>query len=220
MADLNAALLAFAGVLVGGYFNNFLAEDYRRFRDSQALAGALAGELLSHDDRSTDLRAGLVNLLAFAEKGTPVALPEMPVPTSPVFEENAGKIGLLEPDLARDVAFVYEHIRALRSAFYLLSRPYKGLSDQENAAMVAATIRGAIRRIDSAKEIGTPLVERLKEHARASYAQRPLTKRLRNYGIVALLILAALILTRSSDSGYRADCTTTISNGVQHMICK
>jgi hypothetical protein len=51
MADLNAALLAFAGVLVGGYFNNFLAEDYRRFRDSQALAGALAGEIESHAAR-------------------------------------------------------------------------------------------------------------------------------------------------------------------------
>jgi len=45
MADGNAALFGFIGVLVGGYFNNFLAEDYRRFRDGTTLAGALAGEL-------------------------------------------------------------------------------------------------------------------------------------------------------------------------------
>ncbi|MEX4005167.1 hypothetical protein AB4Y38_40755 [Paraburkholderia sp. EG285A] len=48
MSDTNAALIAFVGVLAGGYLNNFLAEDFRRFRDGQALAGALAGELKSH----------------------------------------------------------------------------------------------------------------------------------------------------------------------------
>jgi hypothetical protein len=41
MADVSAAVIGFAGVLAGGYFNNFFAEDYKRFRDSQALAGAL-----------------------------------------------------------------------------------------------------------------------------------------------------------------------------------
>lgn len=35
MADLNAALIAFIGVLAGGYVNNFLADDYRRFRGSR-----------------------------------------------------------------------------------------------------------------------------------------------------------------------------------------
>ncbi|KLU20356.1 hypothetical protein EOS_41575 [Caballeronia mineralivorans PML1(12)] len=48
MADFTTALVAFVGVLAGGYVNNFLAEDFRRFRDSQALAGSFAGELESH----------------------------------------------------------------------------------------------------------------------------------------------------------------------------
>lgn len=48
MAEINVAFVGLLGVMTGGYFNNFLAEDYKRFRDGQALAGALAGELGSH----------------------------------------------------------------------------------------------------------------------------------------------------------------------------
>lgn len=48
MADLIAALLAFVAVLAGGYLNEFLAEDFRRFRDRQATVGAFARELESH----------------------------------------------------------------------------------------------------------------------------------------------------------------------------
>lgn len=50
MADLNIALIGLLGVMAGCYLNNFLAEDYRRFRDGQALAGALAGELEAHGE--------------------------------------------------------------------------------------------------------------------------------------------------------------------------
>lgn len=39
------ALIGVGGTLVGGFIANFCAEDYRRHRDSVALAGALAGEL-------------------------------------------------------------------------------------------------------------------------------------------------------------------------------
>jgi len=39
MADLNVALIGLLGVMAGGFFNNFLAEDYRRFRDGQVLTG-------------------------------------------------------------------------------------------------------------------------------------------------------------------------------------
>lgn len=45
MSEVNTALVAVLGVLGGAYISNFAAEDFRRFRDSQALAGALAGEL-------------------------------------------------------------------------------------------------------------------------------------------------------------------------------
>jgi hypothetical protein len=44
---LIGALIGFGGSLIGSFIANFCAEDYRRHRDSLALAGALAGELSS-----------------------------------------------------------------------------------------------------------------------------------------------------------------------------
>lgn len=113
MADLNAALVGFLGVLVGSYGSNFLAEDYRRFRDGRSLAGALAGELESHGEPIPRIKAGLESMGNKVLAGEKLELPEWPIPTSPIFEENAAKIGLLGPGLARDVAYVYEHLRCL-----------------------------------------------------------------------------------------------------------
>jgi len=99
--------------MAGGYINNFVAEDCRRFRNGQALAGALAGELESHAESFDFLKCGLEKLiLVAADKG--LDLTEWPIPPTPLLNENAGKIGLLCPQSAKDVAYVYEKIRALR----------------------------------------------------------------------------------------------------------
>lgn len=42
---------------------------------------------------------------------------EVPEPASPVFEANVEKIGLLGPELAKVVAFVYENIRAILARY-------------------------------------------------------------------------------------------------------
>ncbi|KVD85166.1 hypothetical protein WS62_19720 [Burkholderia sp. ABCPW 14] len=76
MAELNAALVGFLGVLVGGYGSNFLAEDYRRFRDSRALAGALAGELESHGEAVPILKDGLERMGNKVLAGEKLDLPE------------------------------------------------------------------------------------------------------------------------------------------------
>jgi len=75
MADFTTALVAFVGVLAGGYVNNFLAEDYRRFRDAQGLAGALAGELASHGSASTILRPNLDIAVEHVRQGKTLHLP-------------------------------------------------------------------------------------------------------------------------------------------------
>jgi hypothetical protein len=129
MADLNVALLGFVGVLVGGYANNFLAEDYRRFRDGQALAGALAGELESHGDAASAIKQSLALIIKNADApNSAVKIPEWPIPNSPIFEANAGKIGVLDPQSAKDVAYVYEQIRGFRLALNLLSKQNENIS--------------------------------------------------------------------------------------------
>lgn len=183
MTDLNTALIAFVGVLAGGYVNNFLAEDFRRFRDGQALAGALAGELDSHGSAVSVLRPGLDNMLAAIKAGEPLALPEWPLPSSPVFEATVGDIGLLDPELAKDVAFVYEQIRAFRLAFHQLSKHHEHMPKEWRERMVNV----CTDRIDSAFEQGEKLVKSLTACAKKS-------RMLRRLGMWCVPLCAVLAL--------------------------
>jgi len=217
MADLNAALIAFIGVLAGGYVNNFLAEDYRRFRDSQSLAGALAGELKSHGSATAVLRPGLDNLLAGIRQGKKLNLPEWPQPPSPVFEATVEKIGLLGPDLAGEVAFVYEQIRAFRGAFSMLSLHHQTMPDDWRASMV----QNCTDRIESATTRGTTLVAALIVHAKKNYWNHSrIAKQITLLSVVFILGIlgTSIYYARASDSQTR--CMTTLDRGSLQTICR
>ncbi|WP_025599559.1 hypothetical protein [Burkholderia sp. WSM2230] len=216
MADLNAALVAFAGVLVGGYFNNFLAEDFRRFRDSQALAGALAGELESHASGIPLLKNILTALHARTKTGAELTLRETPEPGSPVFEACVEKIGGLGPDLANGVAFVYEQIRAFRSVMALLAKHHKEESAEWRTSMIAS----AYDRLKTAEDRGTPLIEQLKSHAAASYWKRPATLKQCCVGLLCVALLVGATVRYSGGSEHGEQCTTTLDQGAQHTVCK
>jgi hypothetical protein len=216
MADVNAALLAFAGVLVGGYFNNFLAEDFRRFRDSQALAGALAGELESHAEAIPYIKAGLLKLQESIKSGAGISMPEWPVPSSPVFEANVEKIGLLYPALAKGVAYTYENIRAFRSALHQVSKHHEG----RDADWQVSAIGGCLFAIGNAEETGAPVVESLKSHAVASYWRRPATLKQCAVGLILVAILVGSTVHYSSASEHGTNCTTTLDHGALHTVCR
>jgi hypothetical protein len=165
MAALITALLAFVAVLAGGYLNNFLAEDFRRFRDSQALAGAFAGELESHGAATPYLRPRLHAMLLLVKEDKPLALHEMPKPTSPVFDANVERVGLLGPDIARDLVAVYEQINGFRAGFVMLSKHHSEM----NQAWREAVLGECILRVDTASARGAGLLEKLNEKARADY---------------------------------------------------
>ncbi|WP_080413423.1 hypothetical protein [Burkholderia ubonensis] len=218
MADgYSTALVGLLGVMAGGYLNNFLAEDYRRFRDSQALAGALAGELESHGDAASQIKTSLDLIIGAVEPLASVKIPEWPVPNSPVFEAYAEKIGLLNPENAKDVAYVYEHIRAFRIAINMLSKHHVEMGADWRASM-AKSCSDAIGR---AEDRGKPLVERLKRHAKASYWCRPGTL---TQCAVGLMLVAALLLAAMRLSGPKAstNCVTIFDHakGVLSTVCK
>jgi hypothetical protein len=174
MLALITALLAFVAVLAGGYVNNFLAEDFRRFRDSQALAGAFAGELESHGTALPYLRPSLDSMLALVREDKPLALHEIPTPTSPVFEANVQRVGLLGPDIARELVAVYEQITGFRAGFVMLSKHHKEMNKEWREAMVIQ----CITRIDTATARGVGLLAQLNERARADYEpQWPIFKK-------------------------------------------
>ncbi|AUT65796.1 hypothetical protein [Paraburkholderia terrae] len=218
MADVGAgtALVGFLGVLVGGYFNNFLAEDYRRFRDSQALAAALAGELESHAEGIPLLKNILTAMHGRASTGGELTLREMPERGSPVFEANVEKIGLLDPAQAKGVAFVYEHIRAFRTVMALLAKHH----EEESPEWRTSIILSARERLTSAEDKGRVVIEELKRHAATPYWRRHRTRVQMSFwlGVLSSGILAAFIVRGTThDSG--TSCTAR-DNGAAHAAAK
>ncbi|MDE1141274.1 MAG: hypothetical protein PW999_16695 [Paraburkholderia tropica] len=180
MSDTNSALIAFVGVLAGGYLNNFLGEDFKRFRDGQALAGSLAGELASHATAIPMLLTmfrGMAN--ALLTEDAKMTLYEFNPPTSPVFDASASKLGMLGPSLAHEVAFVYEQIRAFRSMFRDISIHYEDMprDGMANACDHCLTL------LDTAQSRGTKLIADLQEFANDGYWRtRPWLRWTRNLG--------------------------------------
>jgi hypothetical protein len=189
MAEINVALVGLLGVMAGGFVNNFLAEDYRRFRDGQALAGALAGELESHGEAFPMIKDGLERMMPVALSDEGLKLTEWPIPPSPLFDENASKIGLLGAQSAKDVAYVYENIRAFRLNFHMLSKHHRDLGREWSHA----TIVGCLAAIQRSETRGRPLLTALKTQAAESYWRREQTRTQLKYGAVALFVFLVVL---------------------------
>jgi len=159
------AFIAFTAAILVGFTSHFVAEDYRRFRDGQAVAAALAGELRSIISVLPDLFNSLIAIKNITESQQGFFLPEFPAPTSPMFEANASKIGLLGPELAGDVAFIYDQIRAFKTSFHLLSKHH----DEMPLPSISALVGRCIRLIET-NEVGAgALIENLKASSDSGY---------------------------------------------------
>ncbi|WP_226500329.1 hypothetical protein [Pseudomonas sp. MWU16-30322] len=172
MDNIAPALIAFTSAVLVGFFGHFFVEDYRRFRDSKAIAAALAGELgsimssLSNLQISLEGMSALLARNALLEKTEPLELHEMPNQPSPIFEANAEKIGLLGTKLARGVAYTYDQIRTFRTLFQLISKHHTERSTQWSLDLVNAC-RKLIDEDNQSK--AAVLVEDLDNHSEASY---------------------------------------------------
>jgi hypothetical protein len=216
MADLNSALIAFIGVLVGGYFNNFLAEDFRRFRDGQALAGALAGELEALAETIPEAKGSLTMLHAIAKVGAEFTDPEWPEPTSPIYEANLDKLGLLGAKVSKEVVFVYEAIQSYRGAIHHL---FKHQKTQEPVWRVAV-IEGGAKRLKAGEARSGPLIQELIRHSEGSYWSRPEARRGIAVGIALIVCLIASVIFSSRETSHGEQCTTTLDQGALHTTCK
>ncbi|HDR9099035.1 TPA: hypothetical protein QDB15_005097 [Burkholderia vietnamiensis] len=131
MGDLSSAVIGASAVLVVGYVNNILKEDYVRFLDGKALASALAGELNGHRSAFPRIETNLGTLILAKQIGGDVTLRSFASPTSPVFDASVGKLGLLGSPLAGDVAYVYEQIRAFRIGYTLVTEQGAQMPNEE-----------------------------------------------------------------------------------------
>jgi len=146
MGSFLTALIALAGI----YVVNFVAEDYRRFRDGSSLAAGLAGELSSYLEAYATLSPLLEDLSRRHKNGERMLMLDMGVPPDPFYESNVGKLGLLGPEFAENTAFVYQNLKAFRSLFSLTCRKHLEMEtghiaialDSCNAALGRAHTRG------------------------------------------------------------------------------
>jgi len=157
-SGLVGALIGFGGTLLGGFIANFCAEDYRRHRDSLALAGALAGELASYKDGWPVLRANLRTMHERVVAGNKISIPRIAKPVDRVFEANVARIGLLGPKLSEDLAYVYNQINAFRELFKTLMDEPELAADQQ-----AFRLTVCLQTLDRAVERGEALPDHLRE---------------------------------------------------------
>jgi hypothetical protein len=99
-----------------------------------------------------------------ARSGTRISLPKISKPVDRVFEANISKIGLLGPDLAEDLAYVYNQLNAFREML-------KTLMDEPDisAAQQALRVDGCITTLKRAAERGDTLPTRLRSFAKRWY---------------------------------------------------
>jgi len=158
VADFGTAILAAGVTLTASYVSGFIAEEYRRHLDARSVAAALGGELQGHISAIPTLRDSFAAILntASANNRKTVLRNSGPV-NSPLFEASVTKLGMLGPDLARDVAIVYEKIRAFRLGLSVIARDMDEMSIEEYSGHL-----GYIVKMLGAQEAsGADLVERL-----------------------------------------------------------
>lgn len=136
MGANDPALIAFTSAILVGFTSHFVVEDYRRFRDGKAIAAALAGELSSITSSISLLKTGLITIKEALATEQPLSLPEFPIQTSLMYEAIADKVGLLGVDLAGEVAFIYDQIRAFNVNFHWLSKHNEKMEMYWNRAVI------------------------------------------------------------------------------------
>lgn len=165
MDGTTPALIAFTSAMLVGFTSHFVAEDYRRFRDGQAIAAALAGELRSITSAITELHEGLLGMKDMLDNQQPLPFPEFPIQSSTMFEAIAEKIGLLGVELARDAAFLYDQIRAFKFSFHWLSKHHEKMPVSWSRALVERCLV-LIEKNDKAAQI---LIEKLTLYSNSRY---------------------------------------------------
>lgn len=96
--------------------------------------------------------------------GIKISFPKVPKPVDRVFEANVAKIGMLGPELAEGLAYVYNQFNAFRELFKtLMDEP--DLAAEEQAARIAS----CIITLERAVARGEALPNDLRKLAKTAY---------------------------------------------------
>lgn len=132
-AAVLAAIIAASATLVTAFLTQFLAERYRRFHEGSAIAAGFQGELVSYSSafpKVVEMLSGLRRAIRDGER-TRIALRTVERGVDRFYSEAVGKIGLLGPDLAERVIFIYSNLNAFRAALKVVTEHHADMADGE-----------------------------------------------------------------------------------------
>ena len=155
MADSTfPALVAASATLITAFITQFLAESYKRFKDGSAIAAGIVGELSSYkeavplirislDTAADNIKIGRKDQLRFRDFEKPV---------DRFFDEVVGKVGVLGPELAESVIFIYANLNAFRSSLVLIHRIHNEMDAVELLSRITLSLDSMERAVKTADE--------------------------------------------------------------------
>jgi hypothetical protein len=167
-----ASVIALIAVIISAFFGSLIAEDYRRFRDSQGIAAAIAGELTSYVEGGEVMLRMLAIMKQQTANGVVIAFKSFDPPTDVLYSALAGKIGLLGAAMARDTAYVYQRINGFRVGYMVLTREHSSLTPDA----VICSLASCEEMIKEANLRAEPLLKALGKRANEGYTWPRLPK--------------------------------------------
>lgn len=159
------AILTLVAAIAAAFIGSLVTEHYRRFREAQSIASAIAGELTGYQEASDLLLQNFAQMKAIVANDKRLPFKPFDPPKDVLYEALAEKIGLLGPPLARDVAYVYQRLYGFRVGFMILTRDHTLMSPSDvfvNLTMCEEAIKAAQSR-------GKSLIDALTTFASEDY---------------------------------------------------
>ena len=166
MSQVLAALL---GAIITAFFSGVILESYKRHRDLQGVASAIAGEIYSliHIVEKRQTAAHFARLLAELEAGRDVDWTDVtggdPAQDDPVVKSHLERLGSLPRNIPERIATFYTYLRGIRIDIQNLSRGV--FKDQRTQAFI---IRADLLLWADAAQLGTSLWTDLRQVATSS----------------------------------------------------
>ncbi len=155
---MSQAVAALFGAIITILFSGILLESYKRHRDLQGVAPALAGEIYSiiHITDKRQTPKNFAYLLSQLEAGKQIAWPDVTggdrSEDDPVMNKHLDKIGLLPGNLPERITTFYTYLRGIRIDVRSLS---KGIFAEPSAQ--AAIVRADLILWADANQLGNTI---------------------------------------------------------------
>ena len=168
LAGLLGAFIGALAVMGGGV----IAEAYRRYRDRQGIASALAGEIagLLHMTEKRQYVQFFEGVLPRLESGTDVPIPQFVKsrdnPLDPVIDRYLDRLGHLSGSLPERVVRFYQFVAGIRVDLERITE------DGLNVSFKASLVREDLALWKEAVQLGEQLVRELQEIARTTLSAR------------------------------------------------